>query len=280
MRFAALLATLFWVLAPVTSSAQTYPERSGGAVTDMADLLSPEDEATLSAQIDALMTETGIELAVVTLRLRSFHDPDATLEEFATKLFDTWGLGDATRNDGILVLVLRNDREMRIELGAGFARDWDNAAENVVSRSFLPAFRDDRYADGIKTGVTDVINTIARPFHAGSKPESGGIGPMIWGPALGGGLFALIFGGWLYRTISARFRTCPSCSNRGLSLKRSTVTAPTTMMTGSGRQTLTCGACGHVLISTYTIAKRSKSRGTSGSSGGGRSGGGGASGRW
>ena len=57
-------------------------------------------------------------MTIITLESQAPYAPDETLEEFATNLFNNWGIGDAARNDGILVLVLPDDRAMRIELGA------------------------------------------------------------------------------------------------------------------------------------------------------------------
>jgi uncharacterized protein len=82
-------------------------------------------------------------LTVVTLKSQKPYAPGETLEDFATNLFDDWGIGDATRNDGILVLVLPNDRAMRIELGAGYDASWNNEAGRLIDRSYLPSFSSD-----------------------------------------------------------------------------------------------------------------------------------------
>ena len=99
------------------------------------------------------------------------YAPGETLEDFATNLFDDWGIGDATRNDGILVLVLPNDRAMRIELGAGYDASWNNEAGRLIDRSYLPSFRSDKYARGIKDGVADTIALLARPYEKGPGPK-------------------------------------------------------------------------------------------------------------
>lgn len=278
MRIPGLLTLVFGLFLSGMAAAQTYPDYTSTTVNDFADLLNDEQEAAISAQLQELRDDTGIEMTVATLSLRAFHDPNATLEQFATKLFDKWGIGDEDRNDGILVLILRNDREIRIELGAGYGRDWDRAAANVIDRSFLPAFREDKYAEGIQTGVTDAIATIARPFHTGDAAPSSGSG---FGKALAlfggfGALFSSIF--WFPR-LKARFSTCPSCGKRGLKLQNTVLKAATKASTGQGRRTTTCNSCGHVETSTYTISRKSSSS-KSGSFGGGRSGGGGASGKW
>lgn len=278
MRFPGLLTLVIGLFLGGIAAAQTYPDYTSTTVNDFADLLDDEQETAVSAQLEALRDETGIEMTVATLSLRAFHDPEASLEQFATNLFNKWGVGDKDRNDGILVLILRNDREIRIELGAGYGRAWDRAAATVIDRSFLPAFRDDNYAKGIADGVTDAIATIAQPFHKGeAAPASkSGFGKALALFAGFGVLFSSMF--WLPR-LKARFATCPSCGKRGLRLKNRVIQAATKTSTGQGERTTTCASCGHAQTSTYTISRKRSSSGSS-SFGGGRSGGGGASGKW
>lgn len=62
---------------------------------------------------------------------------------------------------------------MRIELGAGYDQTWNDEAGRVIDLSFLPSFRSDKYARGIKDGVSDTIATLARPFAKGQPaPKS------------------------------------------------------------------------------------------------------------
>jgi uncharacterized protein len=74
-----------------------------------------------------------------------------TLEAFATALFNHWGVGKAETNDGVMILVFRDDRAMRLELGAAYGRDWDRVAQDVVERNFLNAFADRRLHPRLET---------------------------------------------------------------------------------------------------------------------------------
>ncbi|NNU81170.1 TPM domain-containing protein [Halovulum dunhuangense] len=130
-------------------------------VNDYADLLDPEAEARVRGQLEELYDATGIEMTLLTIESRIAYGNRSTNEEFATALFNDWGIGDATRNDGVLILVSERDREMRIELGAGygFSRDADMA--RVIDTEFLPLFVRERYQDGILVGVEATIREIA-----------------------------------------------------------------------------------------------------------------------
>lgn len=280
------LAVVLSLLA-APAAAQDWPARANPFVNDAAEILSDQVEAELRSQLDILKRDTGIEMEVLTLKSQRDHAPGLSMEDFATGLFNHWGIGDATRNDGILVLVLRQDRAMRLELGKGYARDWQDQAQAVIDRSFLPAFRTYDYEGGITTGVTDAIQTIALPFHEGTPaPSSGGDPSGLWiAGGVFGGIVALIVSGFFIGPILARFRKCAACGKTGVTVQREVLTEATRYSEGQGRRTLTCPHCGHTAASFYTIAMLSDSSDSSSSSsgsssGGGSSDGGGASGRW
>ena len=275
-----LCLTLLLLLAPLAAAAQFYPDYESTTVNDFAGLIPEEQEAAISQQLTELRNDTGVEMTVVTLSRQDTFDPDASFEAFATGLFNHWGIGDKDKNNGIMVLVMHSDRVMRIELGSGYGNDWDSAAKQVIDRSFLPAFKNNNYAGGITAGVTDAIETIARPAAEGSEPPKGdGIGG-AW-PLLAMGLFGgLFFFGRRIGDFFGRFRTCPTCGSRGtLRTSRKVLHRATKASAGSGRRTVVCSNCDYHNESMYTISRISSSGGSS-SFGGGSSSGGGASGRW
>jgi len=281
-RFIALLLLLTW---PAAGLAQSYPNYARTTVNDYAEVLSEPQETALIEDLAALRSKTGVEMTVLTLESQAPYAPDESLESFATGLFNAWGIGRSDRNDGVLIMVLIADRAMRIELGAGYARNWDGAAQRVVDDVFLPAFRDGDYAAGIALGTTATIDEIVLPFLEGQAPPSP--------PSGSSGHFELdpnwIFSGFLglvlllaaQRQIGdllARLRRCPQCALR--TLRRSTITkiSATTSSSGLGERHTWCTSCDYDHRIQFTIARKRKS--SSGGFGGGRSGGGGASGRW
>lgn len=271
-----IIAVLLLLASPLW--AQTYPDYVRTTVTDSADLLTDAQEAALDSKLSTLRQDTGIEFAVLTLPSQAPFAPDITFESFATGLFNHWGIGNATRNDGILVLVLSEDRAMRIELGAGYGRDWDRVAAEVINRSFLPAFADDDYAAGITDGVDDVIASIASPFADGSAAPVTDTNLPSWMVVIAFLGSFLIIGRQKLADLMTRFRRCPVCGNRGLSRTRKTLRKPTKSNAGSGEILTRCSQCRYRDVQPYTLSRTRSSSG--GSFGGGRSGGGGASGRW
>jgi len=278
-------AILLWVFMGLLAFAQSLPEPLSDSVNDFADLLPPEAEARLTEALSQGRADTGVHVVLVTMeRIADFGGAGQRIEDYAKSLFNAWGIGDAGRNDGILILVARSDREIRIALGAGYPVIWDNAAQRVIDRYFLPAFREDRYADGIEAGVPATYELIARPYVAGNPPPEPELPVQdivqgIIGALLALGIFLVAFrnklGGML-----ARFRTCPRCGHRGLHQTRHVIDQPTTTQQGRGETIRDCPSCGGRDIVPFVLSARGSSSSGSGGFGGGSSSGGGASGRW
>lgn len=285
-----MLRLLAFLLAfPGLALAQDLPVPLTDTVSDYADLLTPEQERALSDRLQAARDETGVHVTVATMeRISDFGGAGQSIESYGKKLFNHWGIGDPTRNDGILILVARDDREMRIALGAGFDPVYDGLAQRVIDRDMLPAFRRDDYAAGIAVGAEAVITRLARPFAANETPqpaEDEPLGAVVWLFFAGFGAVFLGIAGLILRPfigdMAARFRNCPQCGARGLHRHRDVLNAATTALAGNGAQITRCTACDYERRESYVIPMRSKDR-SSGSSGfgGGGSSGGGASGKW
>lgn len=154
-----------------------------------------------------LLKEEAIPIFVVTISSLSNKDAaNLSIEEYAAKLFNHWGIGRQSRNYGMLLLVSRGDRKARIELGEGWAGQHDAEARNVMQQLIIPAFKRDDYSTGIADGVRG-MDAMARGLGL-PKPTP----PAWFWPAviLGGiGLVFLIFNlfktgrsGWAWALIA------------------------------------------------------------------------------
>lgn len=157
-----LLATSLWlVTAILPATAQTFPARSNTYVNDYADLLTTTQEREIADKLADLRKFRDIEMTVLTIDTRATYGQLVTNEVFATTLFNQWGIGDRNRNDGVLFLVSRFDRDMRIEVGSGYGREKDDALKRIIDHVIIPKFRLDSYATGITNGVDHTIREIA-----------------------------------------------------------------------------------------------------------------------
>ncbi|MFC3615458.1 TPM domain-containing protein [Lutimaribacter marinistellae] len=138
----------------------SYPGYEEIHVNDYADLLREAAEDRVRQDLKDLYDRTGIEMTVLTLSNMAAYGHDGPIEPFATGLFNAWGIGHAVRNDGVLVLVVVDDRHMRIEIGAGYDQSWDARMQRVIDDGFLPHFRNEKYERGIETGVEETIHEL------------------------------------------------------------------------------------------------------------------------
>lgn len=143
----------FWLalcLSLLALTARAFaPPPFQGDVLDETGRLSAEQQATLSQRIAELRSQDGIWAAVfITGSLQG-----DSIETAAVKTFEQWRLGRADKDNGLLVMVAPNERKMRIEVGYGLEGTLTDAlSKRIVDGVYRPAFRDDRYAEGLLAG--------------------------------------------------------------------------------------------------------------------------------
>ena len=115
-------------------------------VTDQAGVLSPDELAALEAKLVAIDDSSSNQIAVVIL---SSLDGQPK-EEYADKLFREWGIGNKKTNNGALVLVAIQDRQIRIEVGYGLEGAIpDVTALSIIDNDIKPAFKAGAYYEGL-----------------------------------------------------------------------------------------------------------------------------------
>jgi len=145
-----------------------YPTRVDTYVNDFAGVLALEDEAALRNKLQSLWQNRGIEGVVVTIdAVSSYGTGDASIESFATTLFNRWAIDDRETNDGFLILVAVRDRRVRIELGRAYGQRYNDAMEQVIEEEMLPAFGDGAYGAGILAGTEATISKLTDPGDGG-----------------------------------------------------------------------------------------------------------------
>lgn len=155
---AAFLAALLCVLASAAAvaAAKNFPALTG-CVVDQANIISPTERADLEGKLKALADKSSIQLVVASV---SSLDGEA-IEPYATKLFNTWGLGDAKKNNGVLFLIAPNEHKVRIEVGHGLEETLTNAkAKTIIVNAIVPRFRTGDFDGGVARGVDDIVATL------------------------------------------------------------------------------------------------------------------------
>ncbi|GAA5060360.1 hypothetical protein GCM10023208_28620 [Erythrobacter westpacificensis] len=187
------LASLLAALA-MPAQAQRYelPARPDGPVLDSANMLSDATEASLNQRLTQYNQETGRAIVVATVPSLD----GAEIEPYATELFAEWGIGGAERDMGLLLLIARDDREMRIEVGYGLHPYFGGIMAGRVIRDVItPQFKAGNFDAGVTQGIDAILQHLANSPEdaiaieeaaqaaAESRQQSEGgfpIGTLIW----------------------------------------------------------------------------------------------------
>jgi uncharacterized protein len=238
-----IVYSLLWLATTPGLLAQaTLPQANDLYVNDYANVITPDDEVQLRTLLADLKTQTGVEATVLTIRAMADYGQDVSaVETFAPRVFNAWGIGDKSKNNGVLILVAVNDRQMRIQLGSSYTLADNARMQRIIDDEMVPAFRQERYSEGIRRGavatarvvggetfqmsplvtVTTVAPGVASlnsdqailptPQRAAPASDRGG-----WNGGLlavgGGGVAALAAAGVAWRRYQRhRPRRCPQC---------------------------------------------------------------------
>jgi uncharacterized protein len=143
------LATAAWAL--------DFPQLTG-RVVDQANVMTAESRSGLDAKLKDLEEKSGIQLVVATVKSLQGSD----IETYANQLFRTWKLGQAQKNNGVLLLVAPAEHKVRIEVGYGLEGTLTDALSSVIiSSAVVPRFKANDYAGGIERGVDGIISVLS-----------------------------------------------------------------------------------------------------------------------
>lgn len=164
MRLIFFLLTL-WCL-PGLAQQIAVPELRQ-QVTDITGTLSTSEQQSLTQQLQDITQKTRAQVAVLIVPSTG----DDTIEQYATRVFDSWKLGDKQRNDGILLLVAWEDHAVRIEVGYGLEGVvTDLQAAKIIRNILIPAFK----SDDLMGGLTLASENIGALLLNGELPEDRG----------------------------------------------------------------------------------------------------------
>jgi uncharacterized protein len=171
------------ILLPLVVFAYVNPGKPAGFVNDSAGVLKETERQQLETKLAAFEKNTGNEIAVVII-------PDLggdIIENFSVKLFEEWGIGEKGKDNGILILVARDDRKVRIEVGYGLEGSLTDAQSSWILKNIVvPAFRENNFYGGIDAAVDKIIAATQGEYVPGETSKSEGEQNFDW-------LFLLLF---------------------------------------------------------------------------------------
>jgi len=208
-----LLYLLFFIVCATHLAAQEVLPKPNPPrlVVDAANMLSSDQVQILERKLVAFNDSTSNQIAIVTINDLN----DVPIEDYANKLFREWGIGGAKHNNGILILVAKNDRQFRIEVGLGLeGAITDVQSSDIIANDLRPNFKNEDYYRGLDEAVNSLEEAAAGEYKERSeqRDDKGGGGNIlgfiiiviiiliIIGRGRGGGRGGMMsrrgFGGW------------------------------------------------------------------------------------
>ena len=251
-----------------------------GHVTDQTGTLTSEQKATLEQTLTAFEARKGSQLAVLMVASTAPEE----VEQFALRVAEKWKLGRKKVDDGAILVVAKDDRTVRIEVGYGLEGVLnDLTSKRIISETILPRFKAQDFYGGIRAGVGQMISVVdGEPLPEPSNAPTRSIGSVQqYAPVLF--ILALAVGG----VLRAALGKVPGSLVTGgvVAVIAWFVVGAVSMALGAGVIALFVtllgggmGGRGMGSLNGYYGGGRGGGGGFSG--GGGGFGGGGASGRW
>jgi uncharacterized protein len=142
-------------------------------VTDIAGILSPDEKQALERKLVMIDDSSSNQIAVVILPTLDGNP----IEEYATKLFRTWGIGNKKTNNGILLLIAIQDKKIRIEVGYGLEGAIpDITANSIIDNDIKLAFRAKAFYEGIDKATDDIAKAAVGEYKVKREKQSKGKG--------------------------------------------------------------------------------------------------------
>ena len=157
------------VLLPWAAAALEVPALKG-RVSDYGGMLPPEAERRLETLLKELEEKDSTQVAVLTI---PSLDGDS-LEDFSMRVAERWKIGRKGFDNGVILIIARDDRKVRIEVGYGLeGRLTDLTAGRIIRDRIVPEFRAGRFDQGVLNGVVALTEVVRGEFQAPAQPPTG-----------------------------------------------------------------------------------------------------------
>ena len=165
------LLALWLVLSQLAAVAQNVPPRPTPPrlVNDLAGMMRPDEVAQLEQKLVAYNDSTSSQIAVVTVPTLG----DYAIFDYAQKLYQTWGIGQKSNNNGILLLIAQQEHTARIHTGYGLEGAIPDAlAKRIISNTIVPAFKQEQYYQGLDRATDQLIALAKGEYRADQTTQT------------------------------------------------------------------------------------------------------------
>lgn len=178
MKFKSTLLTTVLLLVTTLIFGQTFPEKPNRLVNDYTQTLSSEQINQLESKLVAFDDSTSTQIAVVIIKSLEGYD----VADYTVRLAESWGVGGAKNNNGVVLLVSLGDRKVTIQTGYGVEGALPDAiARRIIENEIKPNFQSGDYFAGISQGIDAIISYTKGEYKADApkkRKRSGDGGPI------------------------------------------------------------------------------------------------------
>lgn len=169
MKFKQILFTTILLLVTAIGFAQTFPAKPNRLVNDYTQTLTSDQVNQLEQKLVAFDDSTSTQIAVVIIKSLEGYD----VADYTTRLAESWGVGGAENNNGVVLLVSLGDRKVTIQTGYGVEGALPDAiSRRIIENEITPNFKAGNYFAGISQG-TDAIISYTKGEYKNDKPKAG-----------------------------------------------------------------------------------------------------------
>lgn len=190
---------MFSITTASAADLQAIPALSS-PVTDVTNTLSSAEQQALAQKLSAFAQEKGSQIAVLIVPTTQPED----IAQYSLRVAEAWQIGRDKQDDGVIILLAKNDRKMRIEVGYGLEGAIPDAiAKRIVSDVMAPYFRQGDFAGGLNAAVDQLMSLISgEALPAPAKKQGGASSFFDYLPIL---MFGAIFSGMVLRGLFGKF---------------------------------------------------------------------------
>jgi uncharacterized protein len=197
MKKVILNLIFFLLFLPSLVSALEVP-RLEGYVNDYARMISPAAKSQLEAELQSFEQSDSTQLVILTIPSLQ----EESIEDFGIQVADAWKIGQKNKDNGIIFLVAKQERKMRIEVGRGLeGRLTDLLSGRIIDLVISPRFKRGDFDGGFLAGVSALVDATRGEFKAEAGPAHKSKGPSSFLTFLIVGFMVIIFFGSLSRIL-------------------------------------------------------------------------------
>ena len=157
---------LIFILFVFKLGSENFPTKPENYITDIADVLTDNQERLLNKKLKAFEDSTSNQLFIYIAKSLDGKN----LEDYSRTIFNTWGIGQKDKNNGVLIAIFIEDRKFRIQVGFGLEASLPSTlTKQIQDQDMRPLFKEKDYNAGIDIGVDKLIYYSKNEFKPRSK---------------------------------------------------------------------------------------------------------------